>query len=621
MSRDFSLDGWIVRPQRGSIERDGNVSRIKPKAMAVLECLAGASGEVVTRNQLFDTVWPGAVISDATLSQCIVELRQAFGETARDARIIETIPKVGFRLVPPIVPLKAQRDPGQGHGAGDDPGWILKPTAVQSIVYIAIFFTVLAVIWYLERDDAGQAGSADDPRSMAVLPFVDMSPEQDQEHFADGLTEELINQLAQIEGLMVTGRTSSFQYKGQNPDLREVGDTLGVENVLEGSIRRSGSEIRITAQLVEVESGFHIWTDMYDRPLKDFIDIQDEIASAVATAMKIKLNVAPRGSPHATTSLEAYELVMRAKEYGMDMSHPALKQREEYLLKATEIDPDYAYAWAYLAQLYNIGNNKLAWNWRERSEEWLDRALTLEPDSPWVLEFAAYVYVAMQQWTEAERAIQKLTKLNNTNVGAPQLELMVKSGRAKAALALGERAIRRDPLSRYFQTYLQHAYAMNGRVDEAIEMSEFFYLHEPDMISVIEGMITAFSHPDPEVLKLWLTRMAAFRQEAGLNGVIASLLPDLSAALGWLREADIQTPADRYVAPAWAAWLGDPDLSLALLQETPDLWIFWMPHNAEVRRLPGFKNLVEELGLVDYWREYGWGDFCRPAGEEDFECE
>lgn len=152
MIRDFSLDGWVVRPQGGSIEYDGHVELVKPEAMAVLLRLAQADGEMVTRKELFEAVWPGAVNSDATLSQCMVELRQAFGETARDGHIIETIPEVGFRLMAPVVPFETQRQKREPHASETDPEWVLKPSPLQSIIFIAAFFAILAISAYLGND-------------------------------------------------------------------------------------------------------------------------------------------------------------------------------------------------------------------------------------------------------------------------------------------------------------------------------------------------------------------------------------------------------------------------------------------------------------------------------------
>ena len=152
MTRDFSLNGWVVRPQGGSIEHDGHVERVEPKAMAVLLRLAQADGEAVTHKELFEAVWPGAVISDATLLQCIVELRQAFGETARDGHIIETIPEVGFRLMAPVVPFETPHQKREPHASETDPGWVLKPSPLQSIIFIAVFFAILAISAYLGSD-------------------------------------------------------------------------------------------------------------------------------------------------------------------------------------------------------------------------------------------------------------------------------------------------------------------------------------------------------------------------------------------------------------------------------------------------------------------------------------
>ena len=233
--------------------------RIKPKAMQVLQCLAGASPEVVTRNELFDRVWPGSVVSDDALTQCIVELRKAFGDSPQHGKVIETIPKRGFRLVPDTAPVEASADDPPPPAKNKLLNWL--PAAALVPIILA------AVIHFNDARDAGPVAAAVPEKSLAVLPFVDMSSESDQGHFADGLSEELITQLSRLEGLLVTGRTSSFRFQDSDEDLRTIGGMLGVRHILEGSVRRSGEQIRVTAQLIDVESGFHVWADTYDRPL------------------------------------------------------------------------------------------------------------------------------------------------------------------------------------------------------------------------------------------------------------------------------------------------------------------------------------------------------------------
>ena len=226
---DFGLDDWIVRPQRSVIERGEASVHLKPKSMAVLECLARAGGDVVSRDELFDTVWPGGVVSDDVLTQCIVELRKAFGDTARDAHFIETIPKKGFRIVPRVLPLSGRSGvtaqaladdgtPGRQPGEPDKNSQSWWPNKAFPPLAIAVLISAF-LVWYqflnapLERDSVLVI---EDTPSIAVLPFADLSNEKDQEYFADGLSEDLLNKLARIKDLRVSGRTSSFYFKDMN---------------------------------------------------------------------------------------------------------------------------------------------------------------------------------------------------------------------------------------------------------------------------------------------------------------------------------------------------------------------------------------------------------------------
>ena len=260
MRADFRVGEWIVRPRRDCIERGSRIVHVKPKSMAVLERLARGAGQVVTRDELFDAVWPGGVVTDDVLTQCVVELRKALGDSARKPRFIQTVPKVGFRLLQSATPLGTADEPAVNAAAEGSAAALLVGWNPAARVFFFIAGTVLmglVLFWYL-------SGSRDIPRpamteaamSLAVLPFVDISEEQDQEWYAYGLTEELTNRLAQLQGLQVTGRTSAYRFKDRNEDLRQIGGALGVTHLLEGSVRTDADRLRITAQLIETQTWF-----------------------------------------------------------------------------------------------------------------------------------------------------------------------------------------------------------------------------------------------------------------------------------------------------------------------------------------------------------------------------
>ena len=233
--------------------------------MAVLVRLCEAEGAVVTRNELFAAVWPGQAVTEDVLTQSISEIRKALGDTARDSGFVETVPKTGFRIVVDVEP------------ADENPDNRTARLALWSLVVAAAVLLVAALV---STRQSGVEPSSAIPVSVAVLPFVDLSPNNDQGYFADGLTEELITRLMRVEGLRVSGRASSFQFKDLQNDTQSAGRRLGVSHVLDGSVRRSGDTLRVTVRLTNVQTGFHEWSTSYDRGLADEFAIQDEIARA-----------------------------------------------------------------------------------------------------------------------------------------------------------------------------------------------------------------------------------------------------------------------------------------------------------------------------------------------------
>jgi adenylate cyclase len=304
--------------------------KLTPKAARVLGLLVARAGEPVSKDELFGEVWRGTVVSDDALVTCIQELRKALGDDAKKPKFIETRHRRGYRFVAPIA------------GA-----------AVPAPV-----------------PESGAARGA----SIAVLPFADMSPGRDQDYLCDGLAEELIDALTHVEGLRVAARSSSFQYRGAGLDVKQVGRDLGVDSLLEGSVRKAGDKLRITVQLIDTASGYHKWSERFDRELGDLFAIQEEIAETVAgklrgTALSRREKRAVRRTQTAT---DTYEYFLRGRQSLHRMTRQDLAHSGEMFRAAIELDAEYAPAWAGLATVH--AQQYEWWGSRPEDLEEADRA-------------------------------------------------------------------------------------------------------------------------------------------------------------------------------------------------------------------------------------------------------
>jgi TolB-like protein/DNA-binding winged helix-turn-helix (wHTH) protein/cytochrome c-type biogenesis protein CcmH/NrfG len=388
VTEDFRLGDWIVRPQRRIIARGDQSTHIKPKPMSVLECLAAADGAPVSRNELFEAVWPGGIVSDETLTKCVVELRKAFGDTARDSRVIETIPKLGFRLVVPVELLEEEL-PEEELSAGrpstesqpPDPGKspILRLTGLPLVAAVLVFVALLSYgisrWWLPEAGDTVSPNtvaehalySLEQKPGIAVLPFVNMSSDPENEYFSDGMSEEILNALANTDRLPVTARTSSFQFKGQSRDIKEIGRLLGVTHILEGSVRKAGGSVRVSAQLIDAVTGMHVWSDVYQRKWSDIFSLQNEITTNIVDQISVALgdepafiqsNDAGTGlvTARRTANFEAYDLYLKGRQLLASTNPKPVEQAAGYFDRAIALDGEYADAWAAKGRaLYVLG--------------------------------------------------------------------------------------------------------------------------------------------------------------------------------------------------------------------------------------------------------------------------
>ncbi len=377
-----------------------------------------------------------------------------------------------FELTPEGI--KREKDVDRSQSITAQTGQRLNRTIIVILSVAAGF--LLVDKFFLSPD--GDEPVADIKPSIAVLPFVNMSGDIENEYFSDGLSEEMLNSLANIPQLHVAGRTSSFQFKGENQDLREIGAMLDVANVLEGSVRQSGTRLRITAQLVNADTGYHLWSETFDRELTDVFAIQDEIATAVVAALRLELLGETVASPaRGTANVEAYNLFLRGLYLSDQTTEAAFLSAIEALQRAVEIDPQFARAYALLAEVYRFyvsgfvsyGGADFANGFRQ-VHEYADAALAIDPELPDALIAKGGVVWATD--FDIDRASEYFLRALEQDPNDPGTlswmnYLRMVQGRHDESIELALRVLSVDPLSIGALRALGDAYRAAGRADEA----------------------------------------------------------------------------------------------------------------------------------------------------------
>jgi TolB-like protein/Tfp pilus assembly protein PilF len=330
---------------------------------------------------------------------------------------------------------------------------------------------------------------------LAVLPFVNLSADPDNEYFSDGITEELLNALTKLDGLRVTSRTSVFAFKGKHADIRDIAVKLNVDRILEGSVRKAGNRVRITAQLINAADGYHLWSENYDRNLTDIFEVQDEISGIIAN--KLRENLTATGQPEQlvnvpTRNMEAYTNYLKGLHFWNKMTPADARKAIAYFEKAIELEPGYAQAYAMTAGAYSyLGSSgqMLPAKAFEIVHRYADKALQLDSSiaESHIARASAFLFYEWK-WKEAYEALQKALKINPGVTSAHQLLgfYYIIMGQKEEAVKIMEEAVRQDPLSPIMNQYLGNIYIFAERYDDAIRQAEKVLEMEPEMRSSIE---------------------------------------------------------------------------------------------------------------------------------------
>ena len=351
--RAFSVAGWSVDPTTLRISKDGRITKLEPLTMAVLMHLAARNGKTVSREELEREIWPGQVVVYQALSNAIAKLRKAFDDDPSRPIVIETIPKVGYRLVAEVRGSGTQvARAASEHAPSQRPRGAMRRRVWVGVTVVIGGLAVVALLWSaLWR--APHESEISQP-SIAVLPFKNMSGDPGQEYFADGMTEDLITDLSKVSGVFVLARSSTFGYKEKPVDISQIYRELGADYVLEGSVRRAGNRIRVNAQLIDAESGGHVWADRYDSSMSDIFALQDQVTRNVVSALAVHLTPEERQArPRPETDdPEAYDAFLRAWARYKLWTPGDFIEAIAHLENSIRLDPGYARAHGLLASIY-----------------------------------------------------------------------------------------------------------------------------------------------------------------------------------------------------------------------------------------------------------------------------
>jgi TolB-like protein/DNA-binding winged helix-turn-helix (wHTH) protein len=296
------VGAWCVDPRSGQISRDGEIVRVEARTMKLLVCLAERAGEVVSIDDLLDQVWSGVVVTPDSVYQAVASLRRLLRDDARQPEYIATVPRLGYRMVAPVRPWvdapRVEAPRVEAPVAPADPAGSPRGQRRRGVVLLAagsaLFVALLVALLFnsrLVRFSRSSAPGEVPQKSVAVLPFLDLTTqEMNEEYFADGMTEELIDKLSQIPGLRVPAATSSFYFKGKRVTVADIANSLGVAYILDGSVRKSDAALRIATRLVRAADGYVVWSETYDRPLGDKLLVQDDIAREVAKELQAAIH-------------------------------------------------------------------------------------------------------------------------------------------------------------------------------------------------------------------------------------------------------------------------------------------------------------------------------------------
>jgi TolB-like protein len=454
----FMFSNHVLDTNRQELSCGGEDVPIEPQVFNLLQYLVENRDRVVSKDDLFDKIWEGRIVSESTLTSRINAVRKAVGDSGRDQRLVRTIARKGFRFVGDVRVSQPEMKPGEGlanHSNKDD-------------------------LLSLDRP------------AIAVLPFTNMSEEPEQEYFSDGISEDIITALSKLRWFYVIARNSSFAYKEKSFHLKQIGEELGVGYVVEGSVRKDGDRVRITVQLNDVTTGSHIWAERYDRSLADVFAVQDEIAQAIVAAIEPQLYAAEnfRAQRKPPDSMDAWDLVMRALSHYWRVTRQDNLVAQALLEKAITIDPNYGQALGVLAASH-IFSAHMGWETMAEAVPVAERAalaaIRADSEDAWAHFALASVYLFNRRFEYSLAEFELALELNPNFSPARGYYgvALTYCGRWEEGDRAARHALRlspRDPFAAIYCGVAAYSQFVGRNFEEAIRLSREALRHRADFV-------------------------------------------------------------------------------------------------------------------------------------------
>jgi len=633
----FRFGVYEVHPRTGELLKQGRHIKLRGRPFDILVLLLERRGDVITRDELRQQLWTADTFVDFDhgLNAAVNRLREALGDSAENPRFIETLPKRGYRFLAPITVVGAEpivqsvaapesvvtAPPPSPRSPATRLFRLSRPSRVVLLAAAcACLIALIVAALYLKIGPAG--GSRPSKMTLAVLPFENLSTDPGQDYFSDGFTEEMVAELGKLDPshLGVIARTTTMLYKNARKSVGQIRQELGVDYVLEGSIRRADNRIRITAQLVQTSDMTHLWAESYDRDVSDVLAIQSEVAMKIARSLTLALNRPAAGARGGSSSFPAYELCLRGRSFREQATEEGARKAIEYYQRAISLDPNYAPAHAGLADAFWLLG---APGWEvdrpavllERAKASAERALAIDPQSA-----EAHAVMAMlrlsYQWDRAgsEREIQQAIRLNPSFALAHQYysTALTTLDRFDDAIAEARMAMELDPLSPPAGTTLGIRLLYARRYGEATAYFTKTLETNPEFGVARWGLAQCYRQRGDVTAELDELRRAvelsgnsAYMRAHLAFGLAAS--GDREHAVAIQRELEAEG-RERYASPYHqaliAAGLGDRTGVIQWLERAfgdRSGWMVFLPVEPEfdnVRQMPEFQQLLARVKPV-----------------------